>query len=122
MELGNQICKPVSPNCTECPVQKACHAYAEVSHQVIVPAVSDRSQLSAKPKSVKLDDVCDHCEPMPGKGNLIPSVTVFPMKKAKKASRDEDELVCIVETEGEERKWLFTKRPEKGGYGHLILS
>jgi A/G-specific adenine glycosylase len=59
---------------------------------------------------------------MPGKGNLIPSVTVFPMKKAKKASRDEDELVCIVETEGDERKWLFTKRPEKGGYGHLILS
>ena len=52
---------------------------------------------------------------------MIPSVTVFPMKKEKKASRDEEEVVCIVEwarsgVDGG-KAWLFTKRPEKGKYG-----
>lgn len=42
-------------------------------------------------------------------------MTVFPMRKEKKASREEEELVCVVEWQGsEDRKWLFVKRPEKG--------
>jgi A/G-specific adenine glycosylase len=40
------------------------------------------------------------------------------MRKEKKASREEEELVCVVEWQdgqgSEDRKWLFVKRPEKG--------
>lgn len=49
----------------------------------------------------------------------IPSVTVFPMRKEKKASREENEVVCLtewrgLEGSGEAPSWLFVKRPEKG--------
>jgi A/G-specific adenine glycosylase len=38
------------------------------------------------------------------------------MKKDKKTSRDEEEVVCVVEWRRDgDRKWLFTKRPDKGG-------
>jgi A/G-specific adenine glycosylase len=38
------------------------------------------------------------------------------MKKAKKESRGEHEVVCVVEWQnGDDRRWLFTKRPDKGG-------
>ena len=30
MELGATICTPKSPQCTKCPVQKICKAYARV--------------------------------------------------------------------------------------------
>lgn len=60
-------------------------------------------------------DGCDLCLPIPSETQRIPSVTVFPMRKEKKASREEEELVCVVEWQGsEDRKWLFVKRPEKG--------
>ena len=30
MELGSQVCKPVGPSCSECPLRTGCKAYAEV--------------------------------------------------------------------------------------------
>jgi len=38
------------------------------------------------------------------------------MRKEKKISRLEEEVVSVVEWRGEEgsRRWLFIKRPEKG--------
>jgi A/G-specific adenine glycosylase len=59
------------------------------------------------------------CLPIPSEETQrIPSVTVFPMRKEKKASREEEELVCVVEWQAEQgsedRKWLFVKRPERG--------
>lgn len=30
MELGSTLCTPKKPKCTECPIQQACLAYAEV--------------------------------------------------------------------------------------------
>ncbi|KIR33639.1 A/G-specific adenine glycosylase [Cryptococcus deuterogattii MMRL2647] len=46
----------------------------------------------------------------------IPTVMMFPMKKEKKASRVEEESVCVVQWrgDGDQRRWLFIKRPEKG--------
>lgn len=55
-------------------------------------------------------------EGKPAKGS-IPSVTVFPMRKVKKESRVEHEVVCVTEWRGsnDDRRWLLVKRPEKGG-------
>jgi len=40
---------------------------------------------------------------------------IFPMKKEKKVSRSEDEVVCVTEwVHSDKRNWLFVKRPEKG--------
>jgi hypothetical protein len=39
------------------------------------------------------------------------------MRKEKKASREEAEIVCVTEfRRGEERHWVFVKRPEKGRF------
>lgn len=98
MELGSQVCKPVNPDCAACPLKPACKAYQE---------------LSEKPQTGKKE--CTLCAPIPGEGKTIPSVAIFPMKKEKKVSREESEIVCIVECETPaNRQWLFTKRPEKG--------
>ncbi|KAL7421720.1 hypothetical protein Q5752_003491 [Cryptotrichosporon argae] len=100
MELGSQVCKPAAPECAACPLQAGCKAYAELSH----PPVDD-------------DDTCSLCAPIPSVAEAvtIPSVTVFPMRKPKKASREEEEVVSVTEWRGEGgNRWLFTKRPEKG--------
>ncbi|KAK4684776.1 hypothetical protein P7C73_g5390, partial [Tremellales sp. Uapishka_1] len=59
--------------------------------------------------------LCELCEPIlaTADGACIPSVTIFPMKKLKKESRVEEEVVCVVESGN---KWLFVKRPEKGEF------
>ncbi|RSH82220.1 hypothetical protein EHS25_005930 [Saitozyma podzolica] len=103
MELGSQVCKPAAPECAACPLQNRCKGYAEV--------------MSGPPPAAS--DGCDLCLPIPSEETQrIPSVTVFPMRKEKKASREEEELVCVVEWQAEQgsedRKWLFVKRPERG--------
>ncbi|WVQ77201.1 A/G-specific adenine glycosylase [Cryptococcus sp. DSM 104548] len=104
MELGSQVCKPVSPECGECPVRKVCKASAETKAPPPVPPSTSKE--------------CSLCHPIPREKEeaQISSVTVFPMKKEKKASRVEEEEVCVLEwrSEGRERRWLFVKRPEKG--------
>jgi A/G-specific adenine glycosylase len=60
---------------------------------------------------------CTLCAPIPSAAerDTIPTVTIFPMKKEKKVSRFEDEVVCVTEWVcNGERSWLFVKRPEKG--------
>jgi adenine-specific DNA glycosylase len=111
MELGSQVCKPVSPDCVACPLRSACKAYAELSTS---PPVETKE--------------CAMCVPVPNEGERIPSVTVFPMKKEKKTSREEHEVVCVLEWDGggeADRRWLFVKRPETGelfspAYGQKI--
>ena len=73
-------------------------------------------QLTVPPPS-PLDDECPMCEPVPRAELLKPSVTIFPMRKEKKTSREEEEVVSVVEWRGESSKWLFTKRPETGLFG-----
>lgn len=46
---------------------------------------------------------------------------MFPMKKVKKVSREENEVVTIVEwhqSKTGEKRWLFVKRPEKGEHNN----
>ncbi|WVQ99230.1 A/G-specific adenine glycosylase [Kwoniella sp. CBS 9459] len=111
MELGSQVCKPVSPDCAACPMQSACNAYKELSSRPPAPAISKTAD-------------CTLCAPIPlsPATDMIPSVQVFPMRKEKKASREEEESVLVLEwrkmgdngQSGGDRKWLFVKRPEKG--------
>ncbi|KAK8864250.1 A/G-specific adenine glycosylase [Kwoniella newhampshirensis] len=102
MELGSQICKPISPECNACPLRSECKAFAELSTPPPEPMQSE----------------CTLCAPIPVStpANRIPSVMVFPMRKEKKASRVEQETVSVIEWHGAngQRKWLFAKRPEKG--------
>jgi adenine-specific DNA glycosylase len=35
MELGSQVCKPVAPTCSECPLKTQCKAFAEVKHMLL---------------------------------------------------------------------------------------
>ena len=67
-------------------------------------------QVSTPPPPPKTSE-CTLCEPLPAPLE----VTSFPMKKVKKASREENEVVVVTEWRvGDERRWLLSKRPEKG--------
>ncbi|KAK6910252.1 A/G-specific adenine glycosylase [Kwoniella mangroviensis CBS 8507] len=103
MELGSQVCKPVSPDCGSCPLRKGCKAYSELS----------------RPPPLPQEMICTLCASIPSSSDTdkISSVTIFPMRKEKKTSRSEEESVLVLEWRGEsddDRKWLFVKRPEKG--------
>lgn len=69
---------------------------------------------------------CSLCAPMPSvtKADSIPSVMVFPMRKEKKVSRVEEEVVSVVEwrDSSNSRKWLFIKRPENGEHAGCFRS
>ncbi len=45
MELGSQVCTPVSPACEECPVQRYCAAFAE-NRQHEIPAPKARTEMT----------------------------------------------------------------------------
>lgn len=104
MELGSQICKPANPECGICPLRKFCKGYAELSNPPPLPSTAESD--------------CKLCAPIPCdiETDKIPTVMMFPMKKGKKASRVEEESVCVVQWRGngDQRRWLFIKRPEKG--------
>ncbi|KAG9009612.1 hypothetical protein FRB94_011875 [Tulasnella sp. JGI-2019a] len=100
IELGSTVCKPTSPLCDTCPIQKGCGAYL----------------LSTSPSedSIKdLEDACSVCEPFPSAGS---SVTRFPMKVTKKKARVEASVVTVVRLgpPGPERMVLMSQRPAKG--------
>jgi A/G-specific adenine glycosylase len=115
MELGSQVCKPVSPLCSECPLQSGCKAYAEV-RKASSSSPGLIEQTTTPLPSIDSDE-CTLCAPMPSTAEraTIPTVMIFPMKKEKKVSRSEDEVVCVTEwVYNDKRSWLFVKRPEKG--------
>ncbi|ODO08184.1 A/G-specific adenine glycosylase [Cryptococcus amylolentus CBS 6273] len=120
MELGSQVCKPVSPECGGCPVKAVCKASAEVDviHICITACQLTSEQLKAPPPLPSTSSECSLCHPIPQEKaeSQISSVAVFPMKKEKKASRVEEEDVCVLEWRGQQgkRRWLFVKRPDKG--------
>lgn len=50
MELGSQVCKPVNPLCSECPLQNGCKAYAEVC---LAFPIDDQSDVADQCTAVK---------------------------------------------------------------------
>ncbi|KAG8890402.1 hypothetical protein FRB98_008977 [Tulasnella sp. 332] len=100
IELGSTICKPTSPLCGECPLQKGCGAYSLLT-KLSEEAVQD------------IEDACSVCEPFPSTGN---TVTRFPMKVAKKKARLEASVVTVIRLgpPGAGRMVLMSQRPAKG--------
>ncbi|KAI8358738.1 DNA glycosylase [Mortierella sp. GBAus27b] len=121
MELGALVCTPQNPKCGECPVQTSCRAYAESLDW----KKSRREALGASAKRTKDDhdddddddsEECTLCLPETEDPGLV---TQYPRKAAKKAPRDEECAVSILErvrTESGESisEYLLVKRPDKG--------
>ncbi|KAI8602053.1 DNA glycosylase, partial [Dissophora ornata] len=116
MELGAVVCTPQNPRCGECPVQTSCRAYAEEA----IGASQKRSTKGEEDEDH--NDDCTLCLPeteVEGKDQGL--VTQYPRKAAKKAPRDEECAVAILERvrsdpEGGESisEFLLVKRPGKG--------
>lgn len=82
------------------------------------PKKQAKTKATNKAKSSSAS-VCDMCLPM-DPAHRGRDVTVYPCKVAKKASREEDIAVCVLEWQGGEgeavgRKVLLVKRPKTGG-------
>ncbi|KAI5476621.1 A/G-specific adenine glycosylase [Pseudohyphozyma bogoriensis] len=116
MELGATVCTPRNPDCGSCCLKDVCLGYAEV-----------RAARAAKPTPTEqvpvadIEDLCTVCTPFDPSSSAF-EVTQYPQSKEKKAVREEETVVGIVEwtcsTSGESkdgsRKVLLVKRPEKG--------
>ncbi|KAF9953050.1 hypothetical protein BGZ70_000384 [Mortierella alpina] len=128
MELGAVICTPQNPKCDECPVQTSCRAYAETldarrSRKEALGTSQKRNIEKADEYSEDDDDdACQLCLPesqVEGKDQGL--VTQYPRKAAKKAPRDEECAVSILERVRKDTQsdtlvseFLLVKRPDKG--------
>ncbi|KAF9276872.1 hypothetical protein BGZ68_009694 [Mortierella alpina] len=125
MELGAVVCTPQNPKCDECPVQTSCRAYAETldarrSRKEVLGTSQKRSIEEADEYSS--DDECQLCLPesqVEGKDQGL--VTQYPRKAAKKAPRDEECAVSILERVRKDTQsgasvseYLLVRRPDKG--------
>ncbi|KAF9149969.1 hypothetical protein BG015_008214 [Linnemannia schmuckeri] len=125
MEMGAVVCTPQNPKCGECPVQSSCRAYAEA----IDLRRSRREAIGASKKRENVDDAdqdadekCELCLPeTETEGKEQGLVTQYPRKALKKAPREEECAVSILERRttssetGETKStFLLVKRPEKG--------
>lgn len=125
MEMGAVVCTPQNPKCSECPVQSSCRAYAEVidlrrSRKEAIGASRKRETMNDNNQDA--DDKCELCLPeTETEGKEQGLVTQYPRKAVKKAPREEECAVSILERRttssetGETKSaFLLVKRPEKG--------
>ncbi|KAF9093192.1 hypothetical protein BGX23_003548 [Mortierella sp. AD031] len=125
MEMGAVVCTPQNPKCGECPVQSSCRAYAEVidlkrSRREAI-GVSKKRDI-ADDADQDTDEKCELCLPeTETEGKEQGLVTQYPRKTVKKAPREEECAVSILErrtTDSESgeatSEFLLVKRPEKG--------
>ncbi|KAF9952650.1 hypothetical protein BGZ65_005142 [Modicella reniformis] len=122
MELGAIICTPQNPRCGECPVQTNCRAFAETldwkrSRREAIGASTKRS-IQDDDGDIGAFEECTLCLVDTEDQGLV---TQYPRKAAKKAPRDEECAVSILErvrtdpeSEGSISEFLLVKRPEKG--------
>ncbi|KAF8793610.1 Adenine DNA glycosylase like protein [Argiope bruennichi] len=120
MELGATICMPQNPNCTTCTVNDYCKAYCMTK---TAPKIGKMDSFLKK-KSVESVDYkkeecvidienvigCNFCLPS-SVWNDNPQVIAFPCKAEKKAARQENVGVLVIE-KGDQ--FLMVRRPEKG--------
>ncbi|KAF9110407.1 hypothetical protein BGX27_006366 [Mortierella sp. AM989] len=126
MELGAMLCTPQNPKCGECPLQTSCRAYAETldlkrSRREII-GVSQKRSIKDEDDEDNSDGNCTLClAETEVEGKDLGLVTQYPRKAVKKAPRDEECAVSILERvrksadSGESiSEFLLVKRPEKG--------
>lgn len=85
-----------------------------------------QSSSSAPQPEADIEDLCTLCLPIPP-AERAKGVCAYPMKAAKKAPRDEDVQVTVVEwrphgREADEGLFLVVKRPEKGARRPSLFS
>ncbi|KAF9352164.1 hypothetical protein BGX26_009973 [Mortierella sp. AD094] len=125
MELGAMVCTPQNPKCDECPLQTSCRAYAETldlkkSRQETIGASQKRS--IREDDDEDSSDTCTLClAETEVEGKDLGLVTQYPRKAAKKAPRDEECAVSILERRRKSSdpkesvsEFLLVKRPDKG--------
>ncbi|KAG2182435.1 hypothetical protein INT43_007365 [Umbelopsis isabellina] len=114
MELGATVCTPQKPDCKHCPVQKSCLALKEVK--------VTHSMMKDEPVETSTDDIdieeCNVC--LPNNPDEELSVTRYPRKAIKKAPREEECAVCILEKrlsaseDPSTSRFLLIRRPKTG--------
>jgi len=116
MELGATVCTPQKPDCKHCPVQKNCRALDEVKvTQTLIKG--GRDVIEKSEDDVDIEE-CHICLPHDSEEEL--TVMIYPRKAVKKAPREEECAVCIVETRSldskdpKDSKFLLAKRPKTG--------
>ncbi|KAF9912204.1 hypothetical protein EC991_000615 [Linnemannia zychae] len=125
MEMGAVVCTPQNPKCGECPVQSSCRAYAEVidlkrSRKEAIGVSKKRETTDSTDQDE--DEKCELCLPeTETEGKEQGLVTQYPRKAIKKAPREEECAVSILErratnpdTGVTRSMFLLVKRPEKG--------
>ncbi|KAG2199098.1 hypothetical protein INT47_005102 [Mucor saturninus] len=116
MELGARVCTPQNPDCSHCPIQKDCRAFKQLE---LVKSLSKNGFFAEKKKrkQIEIEHECSTCHALDT--NLVEddyTVTRYPLKVEKKAPRDEECAVSIVEriSPNKEPLYLISKRPETG--------
>ncbi|KAF9564477.1 DNA glycosylase [Agrocybe pediades] len=103
IELGSTVCKVKDPDCTACPLRTWCSAWQKSSDEVRqVQDIGD------------IEECCGLCEPI----TLPATVMSYPMKNDRKNSREELDIVNVIEwhpkSRPEARHFLMVRRPEGG--------
>ncbi|KAL0070289.1 hypothetical protein AAF712_002781 [Marasmius tenuissimus] len=100
IELGSTVCKVRDPSCDICPLRPWCLAQLRKAENF--QAVVD------------IEDACTLCDPVDDSSD----VTIYPMKVERKKSREETDVVSVIEwcppDTGAQPQILLVRRPEKG--------
>lgn len=122
MELGATVCTPKKAQCSECPLQSQCGAYRKVERDSgsLVHKLVKKKRADAEP-AIPSDieecvSSCPLCIPSCDSWDCALGVANYPRKAAKKPSRVERTLTCVVERRGAagEAEYLLVQRPQTG--------
>ncbi|KAK7100931.1 hypothetical protein V1264_023793 [Littorina saxatilis] len=120
MELGATVCTPKTPQCSACPLNKVCKAYAKVESEKKENAsrlVSQASETQPPIPDIEcLAESCQLCLPADDTWDKSVGVQNFPRKAKKKAAREQTASVCVMckVCQDGQRMFLILQRPEKG--------
>jgi A/G-specific adenine glycosylase len=121
IELGSTVCKAREPDCETCPLRAWCQAYAVSKSDIEKVIIAGRGRIYSTELNFMqstdipdIEDECTLCAPLHGDGG----VTSYPMKVERKKSREELDVVNVIEwrrnLETDERWFLLVRRSEGG--------
>ncbi|KAG1740877.1 DNA glycosylase [Suillus paluster] len=106
IELGSTVCTVRDPVCSDCPLRLWCKGYQKTQPNASHPSAVDAD----------IEDLCLVCDPMPSDED-DGSVTIYPMKTARKKPREELDSVNVIEwrsINNGDRWFLLVRRPQGG--------
>ncbi|KAJ3416237.1 hypothetical protein HDV05_002527 [Chytridiales sp. JEL 0842] len=105
MDLGATICTPQTPSCKQCPISSFCRANAENKAHATLSKERFFGKKRAEVTSASFEDIEDM------------AVTRYPPTVKRKAQREEDFCVSIVQhypSDNVEPKYLLVQNPKSG--------